>query len=275
MDWSGNLIGHAAKEILWSKWVCSCVDVSKKKKRDEIGKSCSEHQRSLLWFLLFFVHILVKLGGRCGSRCTLLLYSERPVKLTSAKSICRKVWTTCMLYGDEEKTWIKRCHQPAAVSVMWSCKSGVWEKKTCCDWLPPTLIDNRRATGHRTHLKTPNLNQLIKTFPTPSMQCQCDLGYLARNVSSNAWLSQTFTKQGCFSLKKKNGTNTWPSPWILLNSTFTTKKTNFCFSTYLFQATPSSKHATKRIICVEGTKREHINHNCISILGRNMLFFYS
>ena len=50
--------------------MCNCEDVSKK--GDEIGKLFSEHQRRLLLICLLSVHVLVKLGGRCGSRCRLL-----------------------------------------------------------------------------------------------------------------------------------------------------------------------------------------------------------
>ena len=49
----------------------------------------------------FFVHVLVKLGGRLWPRCRLLLYSELSVKLTSAKSICR-LRVCCMEMKEEQ-----------------------------------------------------------------------------------------------------------------------------------------------------------------------------
>ena len=70
--------------------MCNCEDVSKKVKRS--WRSCdSEHGWRLLLIVYFYVHVLVKLGVRCGSRCRLQLYSEKTVD----------VLVDCMIYGDE------------------------------------------------------------------------------------------------------------------------------------------------------------------------------
>ena len=52
-------------------------------------------------FVYFYVHVLVKPGGRCGSRCRLLncTVSQSSVKLTSEKNV--DVLVDCMVYGDE------------------------------------------------------------------------------------------------------------------------------------------------------------------------------
>ena len=91
-------------------------------------------------FFYLFVHVLVKLGGCIGLRCRLLLYSELLVKLTSAKSICRKVFVDYMYAvwrwrgegggGEGNKETLSASR---GVTVMWMCKSAEWgEKNTCC-----------------------------------------------------------------------------------------------------------------------------------------------
>ena len=59
----GNLIGQAAKKMPCVNESVKTEDVSKK--GEKLERSGSEHRRSLFSFYLY-VHVLVKLGGRCG-----------------------------------------------------------------------------------------------------------------------------------------------------------------------------------------------------------------
>ena len=65
--------------------MCNCEDVSKK--REETGKSCSEHRRSLLSFLLLCARPGEARRTLWVKMKTVEVYSELSVKVTSEKTV--------------------------------------------------------------------------------------------------------------------------------------------------------------------------------------------